>query len=81
MKWKSLNGPYTDRLEALRRLAPHELLGISNTASRIEVKAAFRQKARAYHPDRVDPFLRSHGQEFMKLLNQAYRSMLSGFRR
>ena len=80
MKWRSLNGPYADRLEALRRLAPHELLGIAHTASRIEVKAAFRQKANAYHPDRVDPFLRSHAQEIMKLLNQAYRSMLSGVR-
>lgn len=77
MKWRPLTGRHTNRIEALRGMAPHELLGISATASSAEIKAAFRVKAKAYHPDRLDPFLQSHAQEIMKLLNQAYQLMVT----
>jgi len=64
-------------LRGLAHLPAHELLGVGANASRKEIKAAYRQKARAYHPDFVDPFLRRHGEEVMKLLNRAYDLMLS----
>jgi DnaJ-class molecular chaperone len=63
------------------RLSDHELLGVAATASEAEIKAAYRKKARVYHPDFVDPFLRRHGEEVMKLLNRAYDHMLSRARR
>ena len=76
MKWRSLVPPPAP-LEELRRLPAHELLGVPATAPEAEVKAAFRRKARLYHPDFVDPFLKRHGEEVMKLLNRAYQHMLA----
>ena len=76
MRWRTLNR-HTPAIDELRRLAPHELLGVSASASAGEIRSAYRRKARAYHPDFVHPFLRLHGEEVMKLLNQAYHLMLS----
>ena len=67
--------------QELARLPAHELLGVAATASEAEIKVAYRKKARVYHPDSVDPFLRRHGEEVMKLLNRAYDHMLSRARR
>jgi len=80
MKWRTLTTG-VPVLERLRRLAPHERLGIAATASLSEIRAAYRKQARIYHPDAVDPFLRRHGEEVMKLLNAAYRSMVDGVNR
>ena len=76
MRWRNVNR-HQNTLDGLRRLPPHELLGIAATASEIEIKAAYREKARAYHPDSLDPFLKRHGEEVMKLLNRAYQLLLS----
>ena len=81
MKWRSLDGKYRDRIAALREMPAHELLGVAADATAQEVKRAYRQKAKAYHPDRIDPFLRPHGEEIMKLLNRAYQLMLGGVER
>lgn len=81
MKWRPLDGKYKDRIEALRSMLPHELLGVSAEAATQDIKLAYRRKARAYHPDRIDSFLRPHGQEIMKLLNHAYQLMRSGHKR
>lgn len=35
-----------------RVVAPHVVLGVSATASLVEIKAAFRQRVLAHHPDR-----------------------------
>jgi curved DNA-binding protein CbpA len=77
MRWRSLAGKYQDRIELLRELAPHELLGVTVDATAAEIKQAYRQKVRVYHPDRIDAFLRPHAEEITKLLNHAYQTMLS----
>ena len=76
MRWRPLNR-HTSALEELARLPAHELLGVPVTASAAEIKAAYRKKVRVYHPDSVEPFLKPHGEEVMKLLNRAYDLMLS----
>jgi DnaJ-class molecular chaperone len=77
MKWRSIRQPVAGRLARLRRKAPHEILGVSPSAPGAEIKQAYRRQARAYHPDVVDPFLRPHSEQMMKLLNDAYQSMMA----
>ena len=76
MRWRSLRAGYRNPFEALRRLPPHEILGLPEHASSFEVKRAYRAKVKAYHPDRVDPFLRPQAEEMLKLLNSAYASLM-----
>ena len=78
MKWTTLRSGHVNRTDVLRRRAPHELLEVAESGSETEIKAAYRRQVRIYHPDRLDPFLRSHGEEIMKLLNDAYHSLLPG---
>jgi len=48
-------------LEALR--TPYTVLGISSSASGEEIKKAYRQMVRNYHPDRVSHLGEEHAQE------------------
>lgn len=59
--------------------SPHEVLGISPGASREEIRAAYKNLVKKYHPDR----LASLGEEFhaiaerkMKLINAAYEALM-----
>ena len=61
--------------EPARQATWFEVLGVQPTASIDEIKAAFRQRARQYHPDRVEglgPELREIAEKRMKQLNEAY---------
>ena len=52
---------------------PYEVLGISPNATDEEVKAAYRQMARKYHPDNyTDNPLSDLAQEKMQEINEAY---------
>jgi hypothetical protein len=57
-----------------------EVLGLEPTASAEEFKAAYRDLAKVWHPDRFthDPRLQQKAQEKLKEINDAYRRLLDG---
>ena len=55
---------------------PYQVLGVSNTASDEEIKKAYRNLARKYHPDNYhDNPLADLAQERMKEINEAYEAI------
>lgn len=75
MKWREISQQYNDQIAKLRaNLAqdPYKLLGLSSSASDDEIKRAYRKHVRAYHPDKQSAFMRAHGQEMVKIVNEAY---------
>ena len=55
---------------------PYQVLGISSTATDDEVKKAYRNLARKYHPDNYhDNPLADLAQERMKEINEAYEEI------
>lgn len=56
---------------------PYEVLGISPNATNEEVKKAYRELARKYHPDNyVDSPMADLAEEKMKEINEAYDEIL-----
>src|SRR3712207_4639826 len=57
-----------------------ELLGVRPRASAQELKEAYRDLAKVWHPDRFahDPRLQRKAQEQLKEINEAYRRLVSG---
>lgn len=58
----------------------HELLGVKPGVSSRELKAAHRDLAKVWHPDRFvhDPRLQEKAQEKLKEINEAYELLSSG---
>jgi len=54
----------------------YEILGVSKKASKEEIKKAFREKAKKYHPD-VNP----EGADFFKKLVKAYETLIDNEKR
>ena len=75
MKWKDIK-KYSSHLEELKRMSPHELLGLSENATPSQIKSAYRKKVKTYHPDKTDPFMREFSQEYTKLIIQAYEILM-----
>jgi DnaJ-class molecular chaperone len=78
MRWRSLNGPYTDKLDEARSKSPHELLGVDAGANQLEARKSYLAMVRAYHPDRADPFMARFNQEMLKIINSAYDKLPKG---
>lgn len=60
---------------------PFDVLGIPHNATPEQIKEAYRQKTRMYHPDRyTDPGMKRIAEENMKKINQAYDQLTGGNR-
>lgn len=58
---------------------PYKVLGVSTNASEEEVKKAYRELAKKYHPDNyVNNPLKDLADEKMKEINEAYDMIMSG---
>jgi len=78
------------RVEAARAAAmpaahgarpPHEVLGVSASATPAEVRAAYQKLMLANHPDRLadlDPALRALAEQRTKAINAAYAQLKKG---
>jgi len=64
-----------------RHKSPHEILGVRPDASIDEIKEAFRERVKMYHPDNVPahlaPELRQLAEERTKEINEAYHTLLA----
>lgn len=75
MRWRDLSGGHRSHLLELEGRDPYTVLGVTETTPRAEIRRAYLAKVRAYHPDRVDPFLQSVAQEMLKLFNRAWETI------
>ncbi len=61
---------------------PHEVLGVAPNASEEEIRRAYQNKMREYHPDKVANAaaeLRALAEKRSKEINAAYASMMKPF--
>ena len=77
MIWRNRSIQMSDELSRLQVLEPHELLSVPPDASREEIKAAYRNLAKSYHPDKADPFMARYNEEVIKLINAAYQQLMA----
>ena len=76
MKWRNRKPQLSDEIARLTGLEPYELLNIAPDATADEIKSAYRQIVKVYHPDKADPFMRKHNERVIKLVNDAYERLM-----
>lgn len=76
MKWKNRTSILSDEIARLEALEAHEVLNVNCDATIEEIKAAFRNLSKIYHPDKSDPFLRNHNEKVMKIINKSYQKLM-----
>lgn len=59
---------------------PHNVLGVPPSASKDEVKAAYRRLCLRYHPDMCPPHLKEKAGHLFRQISEAYTAMMSGAR-
>ena len=72
MKWKNIDTNYQNQIDKISEQDPYQRLGVSPSATLAEVKKAYRDKVKLYHPDSTDDFMKHYSQEILKLLNAAF---------
>jgi len=75
MEWKDVNKTYKNNLDIERSKLPYELLGVGANVSKEELRKAYIDKVKAYHPDCSDQFLKQYNQEMLKIINSAYEHL------
>jgi curved DNA-binding protein CbpA len=75
MKWKELKEAHSNRLSEMAKMSPHALLGIPANAAPDQIKTAYLELVKTYHPDKSDPFMARHNEEVIKLVNAAYEKL------
>lgn len=56
----------------------HAILGLQPGATAEQIKAAYREKARKFHPDKAPPAEKAQYEEAMKAINAAYTALFDG---
>lgn len=67
-----------------QKVSPYTILGVTPSSSEEQVRAAFREKARQYHPDKVahlGPELRVVAERKMREINAAYEMIRATWER
>lgn len=58
---------------------PYEVLGVSPNATKEEIKTAYRELVKKYHPDRyTDEVMKAKATEKIKEINEAYDILIKG---
>jgi DnaJ-class molecular chaperone len=76
MKWRNRPSKFSDEIARLKSLEPHEVLRIPPTSSLVEIKCAYRNMVKVYHPDASDPFMKEYNEEVFKIITCAYELLL-----
>jgi len=76
MKWKNFNNSYSNQIEFLKTKTPYEILGVNRSSTQDEIKKAYRNKIKLYHPDGRDVFMSKYCEEVTKLINLAKDQIL-----
>ena len=79
MKWRNRKPELSDELSRLSGLEAHELFNIARDANVEEIKRAYHQLVKIYHPDKSDPFMRKYNEQVIKIINEAHERLISRY--